>query len=204
MNHDLKSKVALVTGGSRGIGRAIALRLSRDGAAVAVNYASNAAEAEKTVAEIKATGGTAVAVRADVGRVTEVTRMFDETLAAFGKLDILVKNVGVMFIKPITDVTEEELAARSFARTAAWPEVFRLQRKWIQRKMTAHPVTAGNGTGDELFGNLHRTSQIVPQSQRRANGRRVGTTRAVCADAGDPGRREHQFSAAVQKFLYLE
>jgi 3-oxoacyl-[acyl-carrier protein] reductase len=108
MNHDLKGKVALVTGGSRGIGRAIALRLARDGAAVAVNYDSNAAEAEKTVAEIKAAGGAAVAVRADVGRVTEVTRMFDETLAAFDKLDILVNNAGIMFMKPITAVTEAE------------------------------------------------------------------------------------------------
>jgi 3-oxoacyl-[acyl-carrier protein] reductase len=108
MNHDLNGKVALVTGGSRGIGRAIALRLARDGAAVAVNYANNRAEAEKTVAEIKATGGAAVSVRADVGRVAEVTRIFDETLAAFGKLDILVNNAGIMFIKPITAVTEEE------------------------------------------------------------------------------------------------
>ncbi len=108
MKHDLKGKAALVTGGSRGIGRAIALRLARDGAAVAVNYASNAAEAEKTVAEIKAAGGAAVAVRSDVGRVTEVTRMFDETLAAFGKLDILVNNAGIIFVKPIAAVTEAE------------------------------------------------------------------------------------------------
>lgn len=108
MNQNLKGKVALVTGGSRGIGQAIALRFARDGAAVAVNYFSNAAEAEKTVAEIKATGGAAFAVRADVGRVAEVTRMFDETLTAFGKLDILVNNAGIMFIKPITAVTETE------------------------------------------------------------------------------------------------
>jgi 3-oxoacyl-[acyl-carrier protein] reductase len=108
MNEKLKGKVALVTGGSRGIGRAIALRLAREGASVAVNYASNAVEAQKTVAEIKAAGGSAVAVQADVGRVAEVVRMFDETLAAFGRLDILVNNAGVMFVKPIGAVTEAD------------------------------------------------------------------------------------------------
>jgi 3-oxoacyl-[acyl-carrier protein] reductase len=104
----LKGKVALVTGGSRGIGRAISLRLAKDGAVVAVNYANNAEEAQKTVAEIKAAGGAAVAIRADVGRVAEVVRMFDETLAAFGKLDVLVNNAGIMFTKPIGAVTEAD------------------------------------------------------------------------------------------------
>src|SRR5271168_3166258 len=108
MSDLLKGKVALVTGASRGIGRAIALRLARDGAAVAVNFASNTAEAQKTAAEITAAGGTAVAIRADIGRVAEVVRMFDETLARFGKLDILVNNAGIMFIKPIGDVTEAD------------------------------------------------------------------------------------------------
>jgi len=108
MNQKLNGKAALVTGGSRGIGRAIALKLAQDGAAVAVNYASQADEARKTVVEIQAAGGQAVAIQADVGRVSEVVRMFDETIAAFGKLDILVNNAGIMFIKPIAAVTEAE------------------------------------------------------------------------------------------------
>ena len=108
MNDVLKGKVALVTGASRGIGRAIALRLARDGAAVAVNYASNTEEAQNTVAQINAAGGTAVAIRADVGCVAEVVRMFDETLARFGKLDILVNNAGIIFVKPIGAVTEAD------------------------------------------------------------------------------------------------
>jgi 3-oxoacyl-[acyl-carrier protein] reductase len=108
MNDTLKGKVALVTGASRGIGRAIAGRLARAGAAIAVNYSRNAAEAQKVVAEIKAAGGNAFAVQADVARVPEVVRMFDETIAHFGKLDILVNNAGLMFTKPVSTTTEEE------------------------------------------------------------------------------------------------
>ena len=108
MNDSLKGKVALVTGGSRGIGRAIVERLSRDGAAVVINYASQAAPAEKLVKEIESAGGKALAIQADVARVAEVIRLFDETIAHFGKLDILVNNAGIMFIKPVSAVTEAE------------------------------------------------------------------------------------------------
>ncbi|HUA67683.1 MAG TPA: SDR family oxidoreductase [Candidatus Saccharimonadales bacterium] len=108
MNNTLKGKVALVTGASRGIGRAIAERLGRDGAAVVVNYASNADEASKVVAQIESSGGKACAIQADVGRVPDVVRLFDETIARFGKLDILVNNAGIMFAKPVSAVTEAE------------------------------------------------------------------------------------------------
>jgi len=108
MNKHLEGKVALVTGGSRGIGRAIAERLSRDGAAVAVNYASQAPEVEKLAGEIESAGGKAFAIRADVARVAEIVRLFDETIAHFGKLDVLVNNAGTMFTKPVAAVTEAE------------------------------------------------------------------------------------------------
>jgi len=108
MSDTLKGKVALVTGASRGIGRAIAERLAHDGAAVAVNYGSNAGEARKVVAAIEAAGGRAFAIQADVGRVPEIVRLFDETLGHFGKIDILVNNAGVMIIKPVADTTEAE------------------------------------------------------------------------------------------------
>lgn len=108
MNNDLKSKVALVTGASRGIGRAIAEHLARDGATVAINYASRADDAKKLASEIEAAGGKALAVQADVGHVADVTRLFDATLAHFGRLDILVNNAGIMFTKPVRAVTEAE------------------------------------------------------------------------------------------------
>ncbi len=104
----LQGKVALVTGASRGIGRAIAERLARSGAAVAVNYAGNAAAAQEVVAAIAAAGGRAHAIQADVGSVSELTRLFDETIAHFGRLDILVNNAGIMFTKPVAATTEAE------------------------------------------------------------------------------------------------
>jgi len=108
MNSPLNGKVALINGASRGIGRAIAERLSRDGAAVAVNFSRNASEAQKLVTEIEAAGGKAFAIQADVGKVPDILRLFDETIAHFGKLDILVNNAGIMFNKPVSAVTEAE------------------------------------------------------------------------------------------------
>ncbi|MBV8606955.1 MAG: SDR family NAD(P)-dependent oxidoreductase, partial [Singulisphaera sp.] len=104
----LDGKVALITGASRGIGRAIAQRLGREGAAVVVNYSGNLEAAREAVAAVEAAGGRAVPVQADVGQVAEVERLFDETIRRLGRLDILVNNAGVFFNKPLTEVTEEE------------------------------------------------------------------------------------------------
>jgi 3-oxoacyl-[acyl-carrier protein] reductase len=108
MSDTLNGKVALVTGASRGIGRSIAERLAKAGSSVAVNFANRADEAQKVVNEIKTAGGNAVAIRADVGRVPEITRLFDETIKHFGKLDILVNNAGIMFNKPVSAINEAE------------------------------------------------------------------------------------------------
>jgi 3-oxoacyl-[acyl-carrier protein] reductase len=91
----LQGKVAIVTGASRGIGRAIALRLAKDGAAVVVNYPGSEPQAREVVAAIEKAGGRAVAVRADVSKVSDVVRLFDATFEQFGRLDILVNNAGV-------------------------------------------------------------------------------------------------------------
>jgi 3-oxoacyl-[acyl-carrier protein] reductase len=89
-------KVAIVTGGSRGIGQAIAIRLAADGFAVAICYASNAAKAEETVNAIRTVGGTAIAVRGDVSHAQDVARFFSETMRAFGRVDVVVNSAGVM------------------------------------------------------------------------------------------------------------
>ncbi|MDY6899940.1 MAG: SDR family oxidoreductase [Cyanobacteriota bacterium] len=105
----LTGKVAIVTGASRGIGRAIAKRLARDGADVVVNYVSNAAKAQEVVSEIEANGQKALAVKADLGQIPEIRNLFKETISFFGKLDILVNNAS-FFPSPIplTEVTEED------------------------------------------------------------------------------------------------
>jgi 3-oxoacyl-[acyl-carrier protein] reductase len=107
-------KVAIITGSSRGIGRAIAVRLSRHGFAVVVNFVSDAGEAKKAVDEIRAAGNQAIAVQADVSKTMEVARLFDEAEHAFGGIDVLVNNAGVMSLKPIVE-TETELFERTFA-----------------------------------------------------------------------------------------
>jgi 3-oxoacyl-[acyl-carrier protein] reductase len=95
MKIDLTGRVALVTGGGRGIGRAIALALAECGATVAINYRGNAAAAEETLAALTAAGGKASATQADVGDSAAVERLFKDLLGAYGKLDILVNNAGI-------------------------------------------------------------------------------------------------------------
>ena len=94
-------KIAIVTGASRGIGKAVARRLARDGFAVVVNYASNTMEADATVAEIQSAGGQAIAVQADVGNGADVERLFEETVKSFGAIDVVVNNSGIMALSPI-------------------------------------------------------------------------------------------------------
>jgi 3-oxoacyl-[acyl-carrier protein] reductase len=91
----LENKVALVTGGSRGIGAAIALRLAEEGAAVALTYFNSAEQAEEVVSKIRAKKGRAIALRANSGNSQEVTDAVEHTVKEFGKLDILVNNSGV-------------------------------------------------------------------------------------------------------------
>ena len=104
----LAGKVAIVTGEWRGIGRAIALRLSQEGASVVVNYARGAEQAKDVVSAIEAAGGKALAVQADVSKTAEIRDLFDRTQETYSQIDILVNNAGVILSKPLAEVTEAE------------------------------------------------------------------------------------------------
>ncbi len=102
---DLHGKVALITGGSRGIGRAIALRLAEHGADVVINYVRHRRDAEETVAALEDKGVRCMAVKANVAREEDVTRIFDEIRTVYDHLDILVSNAASGVLKPVMELT---------------------------------------------------------------------------------------------------
>ena len=116
----LTEQVAIVTGASNGIGRAIAERLARDGATVVVNYSKSAESARQVVNGIEAKGGEAVAVHADVSQASEARRLVKDTVVTFGRLDIFVNNGGMFMYKPLAETTEEEFD-RMFALNTKGP-----------------------------------------------------------------------------------
>jgi 3-oxoacyl-[acyl-carrier protein] reductase len=105
---DLKGKVAVVTGASKGIGAAIAKRFSEAGASVVVNYSSSKKDADQVVADIKANGGKAIAIKGDVAKAADVERLFAETEKVFNRLDVLVNNAGVYKFAPLAETSEAE------------------------------------------------------------------------------------------------
>jgi 3-oxoacyl-[acyl-carrier protein] reductase len=104
----LQGKVAIVTGASRGIGRAVAERFASAGARVVVNYVSNETEARKVVSAIESAGREAAAVKADVSSSGDVKRLVSTTVDRFGTVDVLVNNAGVMVAKAALDATEDD------------------------------------------------------------------------------------------------
>src|SRR6202167_5787765 len=106
---NLTDKVALVTGGSRGIGAAIAKRLAADGASVAITYAKDATAASAVVKAIERNGGKAVAIQADAADAGAVRSAVEKTVATFGRLDVLVNNAGTAIPKTFEETTQEEM-----------------------------------------------------------------------------------------------
>lgn len=104
----LSGKVAIVTGASNGIGRAIAERVAEEGAIVVVNYSKSSEKAQQVVVGIQAKGGKALAVQADMSRVADARRLVIETVKQFNRLDILVNNAGKFMPKPLEETTEED------------------------------------------------------------------------------------------------
>lgn len=104
----LENKVIIVTGSSRGIGKEIAQLLAKNGAKIIVNHSNSEKEASATVQSIKDNNGEAIAIKADVSNREDVTRLFDQAIAQYGKIDVLINNAGVMISKKIKDNTQDD------------------------------------------------------------------------------------------------
>src|SRR5437762_5690539 len=145
--------VAIVTGASRGIGRAIAARLARDGHAVTIDFHSNRQAADDVVREIEQAGGQAFAIQADIGVTADRTRLVDETLARFGRLDVLVNNAGITSVgrKDLLEATEE-----------SWDTVFatNLKGPFFLAQLAARQMISLRGSGAINRGTIINVSSI--------------------------------------------
>ena len=135
----LANKVAIITGSSRGIGRATAIEFAKEGASVVVNYASSEGSANEVVQKIESSGGKAVAIRGDVGTSEDRRRIVDTALGKFGKIDILVNNAGFHYVCSNLDQVTEEIYDRSLA--------INLEGTFFMTKLVApHMLRQGGGT----------------------------------------------------------
>ena len=106
--NDLSNKVVLITGSSKGIGAVMAKKFAEANAKVIVNFAGSKIDADHVVSDIRTNGGDAIAIQADVSKSVDVSKLFDEAIAHYGKIDVLVNNAGIMHSKLIKDTTDEE------------------------------------------------------------------------------------------------
>jgi len=174
----LQGKAALVTGGSRGIGAAIARKLAQDGADVALTYASAASKAQAVVADIEATGRRGLAIAADSNDAAAIEAAVEQAVAAFGRLDILVNNAGIFRIGPIEDLTLED-----FDATIA----VNLRAAFVASKAAAARMDEG-GRIITIGSNLaERVPQAGISAYTASKAALVGLTKGLARDLGPRG-----------------
>jgi len=176
----LKDKKALVTGGSRGIGRGIAICLAKQGADVTVNYRSNEEEANRVVEEIQKMGREAVAVQADVSQKNQVQKMFATVKEKWAKLDILVNNAGILKMAPFDQISEEDwdviIAVNLKGQFLCGQEAVKLMNKGSKIINIASIASGGVGVG---------SSQIAHYVASK--GGIVALTEAMASDLASKG-----------------
>jgi len=175
----LKDKVALVTGGSRGIGRAIAERLARDGASVSLSYVISRKEAESVATAVRTAGGQAITIQADVGSTRDCRRLFKETLEKYGHIDILVNNAGMARVKPLIKVEEDDFEA-VFAVNARGPF-------FLMQEAARHMGRGGRIINISSVGTRYRQANATNILYVAAKGALEQMTRVLAQDLGPYG-----------------
>jgi 3-oxoacyl-[acyl-carrier protein] reductase len=207
ISNELDGKHAIVTGASRGIGRAIALGLAARGASVAVGYATNREPAEELVAEIAASGSKAVAIGADLARPSEVARLFDEAERALGPLDLVFANAADALVKPLVECTEEDFD-RMFSINAKGA-FFTLQQAASRLRDGGRIVATSTG-GTQMFfteTSLYLGTKGAVEQFVRVLARELGE-RGITVNALSPGftdtdllpDRDREVAAAASPF----
>ena len=158
----LDGKVALVTGASRGIGRAIALKLAAEGAKVAINYAGNTAKAEEVKAEIEKNGGEAILVQADVADADAVEAMVNATVEAFGQIDILVNNAGITRDGLLMRMKDEDFDAVINTNLKGVFYCTKLVSKLMMKKRSGRIINMASVVG--LMGNAGQTNYAAAKA----------------------------------------
>lgn len=183
----LKGKVAVVTGGSRDIGKAISIKLAKEGAKVVVNYHSSEAGAKETVAEIKSFGGEAIAVKADVSKLEDIKYLKTKTIEAFGsKVDILVNNAGGLFARKTLQEFDESffnlVMNVNFKSTVFVMQAFEpLMGKGASIiNLSSQAARDGGGGGSSLYGSSKGAVSTFTRAMAKELGPKGIRVNALC------------------------
>ncbi len=196
---ELSGKVAIVTGSSSGIGRAVAEGLARKGATLVVHYGRSDAKALAVVAGIEREGGRAIALQADIGIVADVRRLFAEAENRVGPLDILVNCAGVAAYKPILAVTEEEFAA--IFEVNARGTFFSMQEgaRRVRDGGRIINISTGGTVGGSAYASVYCGSKAAVEQFTKSLAKEIGA-RNVTVNTVSPGFTDTEMLAAHPEF----
>jgi 3-oxoacyl-[acyl-carrier protein] reductase len=189
MANRLAGKVAVVTGGSRGLGRGIAEGFASEGASIIVNYVKDVASAEAVVANVKALGADAIAVKADVGDEKAVPSMVDAGLKTFGKIDIVVNNAGLLNSAPLAEMSVE-----------TWDEMIRTHLRGMflcTRFVIPHMIKQKSGKIINITGTFGISGGADFTHLSAAKAGMIGFTRALAREVGKQGIHVNAIAPAI-------